>query len=61
MTTTKIKVDVEIDSHIHAQATELLNHMGIDQAAAIDMFYRQIITLRQLTEGDKIRLMEFLK
>ena len=48
MAITKTKIDVEIDSHIQAQAAEMLSRIGIDQATAIDMFYRQVIALRRL-------------
>ena len=36
-------VNVRIKSHIKQQAEEILETIGISRAAAIDMFYRQII------------------
>lgn len=36
-------VNVRIQSHIKQQAEEILETIGISRAAAIDMFYRQII------------------
>jgi len=41
-------VNVKIDTSVKEAATVLLDHMGIDQTTAIDMFYRQIIAERRL-------------
>ena len=48
MSTTKSNVNVKIETRVKEQAVELLARMGIDQTTAIDMFYRQIITLGRL-------------
>ncbi|MCL2600152.1 MAG: type II toxin-antitoxin system RelB/DinJ family antitoxin [Treponema sp.] len=47
MTNTKASVNVEIDADINILATTLLGRMGLDQATAIDMFFRQIIAERR--------------
>jgi len=44
----KSNIKVKIDTNVKELATELLESMGLDQATAIDMFYRQIITERRL-------------
>jgi len=43
---TKANVNVRIDSNIKELASKLLDRMGLDQATAIEMFYRQIIAER---------------
>ena len=48
MAATKSNVNVKIDTAVKETANMLLNHMGIDQTTAIDMFYRQIIAERRL-------------
>jgi DNA-damage-inducible protein J len=48
MANKKSKVNVKIDTNVKELATQLLEHMGLDQTTAIDMFYRQIITERRL-------------
>lgn len=48
MANTKSNVNVKIDSDVKERATQLLEHMGIDQTTVIDMFYRQIIVERCL-------------
>jgi len=45
---TKANVNVRIDSNIKELASKLLDRMGLDQATAIEMFYRQIIAERWL-------------
>jgi len=37
-----------IDTDIRELATALLGHMGLDEATAIDLFFRQIIAERRL-------------
>ena len=44
----KSDVNVKIDTAVKELATQLLERMGLDQATAIDMFYRQIIAERRL-------------
>jgi len=44
----KANVSVEIDAEVKELATMLLMRMGLDQATAIDMFFRQIIAQRCL-------------
>ena len=44
----KSDVNVRIDTDVKELATQLLARMGLDQATAIDMFYRQIIAERRL-------------
>ena len=44
----KSNVNVRIDTNVKELATQLLARMGLDQATAIDMFYRQIIAERRL-------------
>jgi len=60
LTVAKTKVNVEIDSRIYAQAAEVLNHIGIDQATAIDLFYRKVIALRNLPFAPTLSLDEQL-
>ena len=48
MATAKSNVNVKIDTAVKEAATMLLDRMGIDQTAAINMFYRQIIAERRL-------------
>jgi len=48
MTNTKANVNVNIDAGVNELATTLLERMGLDQATAIDMFFRQIIAERRL-------------
>jgi len=48
MPNTKSNINVMIDTEIKEQAAQLLGRMGIDQATAIDMFFRQIIAERRL-------------
>jgi len=48
MTNAKANVNVKIDSDVKELATMFLGRMGLDQATAIDMFYRQIIAEHRL-------------
>jgi len=48
MARTKANLNVTIDAGINDLATALLERMGLDQATAIDMFFRQIIIERRL-------------
>jgi DNA-damage-inducible protein J len=48
MTTVKSNINIKIDAEIKEQATQLLERMGLDQATAIDMFFRQIIAEHRL-------------
>ena len=48
MTTTKSTVTVKIDKSVKERAAQLLESMGLDHTTAIDMYYRQIITERQI-------------
>jgi len=48
MQTTKSTLNVEIDESIMERAAQLLESMGLDHTTAIDMYYRQIITERQI-------------
>jgi len=48
MTNTKANVNITIDADVNERATTLLERMGLDQATAIDMFFRQIIAERRL-------------
>jgi DNA-damage-inducible protein J len=44
----KSNVSVKIDTDVKEMASFLLKKMGIDVTTAIDMFFRQIITEKQL-------------
>jgi len=44
----KANINVNIDANIKELATEILDTLGIDQAIAIDMFYRAIIKEKTL-------------
>ena len=55
-TSIKTSVIVEIDLEIKELATRLLERMGIDQAMAIDMFYRQIIVEQRLPFQPSVKL-----
>ena len=48
MTATKSTLNVKIDKSIKERVAQLLESMGLDHTTAIDMYYRQIITERQL-------------
>ena len=48
MATTKSTINVKIDKGVKERAAQVLESMGIDHTTAIDMYYRQIITERQL-------------
>ena len=48
MTTTKATINVKIDKSVKERVTQLLESMGLDHTTAIDMYYRQIITERQI-------------
>jgi addiction module RelB/DinJ family antitoxin len=48
MANTKANLNITIDSGVNELATVLLERMGLDQATAIDMFFRQIIIERRL-------------
>ena len=48
MTATKSTINVKIDKVVKEKAAQLLESMGLDHTTAIDMYYRQIITERQL-------------
>ena len=45
---TKANLNITIDAGVNELAAALLEQMGLDQATAIDMFFRQIITERRL-------------
>jgi len=44
----KASVTVKMDPDVKNKASELLSTMGLDMTTAIDMFFRQIITRREL-------------
>jgi len=48
MIATKSTLNVKIDKNVKERAAQLLESMGLDHTTAIDMYYRQIITERQL-------------
>jgi len=48
MNATKSTLNVKIDRSVKERAAQLLESMGLDHTTAIDMYYRQIITERQL-------------
>ncbi|MCL2081346.1 MAG: type II toxin-antitoxin system RelB/DinJ family antitoxin [Oscillospiraceae bacterium] len=48
MMTAKANINVQIDAEVKTLATQLLGRMGLDQATAIDMFFRQIIAEKRL-------------
>ena len=48
MATTKSTLNVKIDKDIKESAAQLLESMGLNHTTAIDIYYRQIITERQL-------------
>jgi len=48
MVAAKSTLNVKIDRGVKERATRLLESMGLDHTTAIDMYYRQIITERQL-------------
>ena len=48
MTATKSTINVKIDKGVKERAAQLLESMGLDHTSAIDMYYRQIITERQI-------------
>jgi len=48
MATTKTTLNVKIDKGVKERAAQLLEGMGLDHTTAIDMYYRQIITVRGL-------------
>jgi len=48
MANAKTSVNITIDADIKELAAALLGRMGLDEATAIDMFFRQIIAERRL-------------
>jgi len=48
MANAKTIVNITIDADIKELAVALLGRMGLDEATAIDMFFRQIIAERRL-------------
>ena len=48
METAKSTLNVQIDKSVKDKAAELLESMGLDHTAAIDMYYRHIIAERCL-------------
>lgn len=50
----KANVNVKIDADVKETATLFLSRMGIDLTTAVDMFFRQIITERQLPFQPKV-------
>ena len=48
MASTKSNINIRIDSDVTTLATQILEHMGIDQTTAIEMFFRKIIAERRL-------------
>ncbi len=44
----KSVINVEIDTDIKKDATELLSRMGIDQTTAIEIYFRKIIAIQAL-------------
>jgi addiction module RelB/DinJ family antitoxin len=44
----KSNINVKIDTDVKTLAARLLDRMGLDEATAIDMFFRQIIAERRL-------------
>ena len=56
MTATKSTLNVKIDKGIKKKVTQLLESMGLDHTTAIDMYYRQIITERQIPFQPKSEL-----
>ena len=56
MTMTKSTLNIKIDKQVKENAAALLESMGLDHTTAIDMFYRQIITERQLPFQPKSNL-----
>jgi len=48
MATTKSIIKVEIDSDVKERASQLLASIGLDQTAAIDMFFRHVIAEQRL-------------
>jgi len=56
MTATKSTLNVKINKSVKERAALLLESMGLDHTSAIDMYYRQIITERQIPFQPKSRL-----
>jgi addiction module RelB/DinJ family antitoxin len=56
MATTKANVNVKIDANVKETAAQMLASMGIDLTTAVDMFFRQIITERQLPFQPRVML-----
>lgn len=48
MATTKSIINVEIDSDVKEQASQLFASIGLDQTAAIDMFFRRVIAEQRI-------------
>ena len=48
MTSTKSTLNVKIDKSVKERAAQLLESMGLDHTTAINMYYRQILTERQI-------------
>ena len=48
MAAAKSTLNVKIDKGVKERAAQLLESMGLDHTTAIEMYYRQIITERQL-------------
>ena len=54
MATTKANVNVKIDANVKETAALFLSRMGIDLTTAVDMYFRQIISERQLPFQPKV-------
>jgi DNA-damage-inducible protein J len=50
----KANVNVKIDAGVKEAASQMLASMGIDLTTAVDMFFRQIISERQLPFQPKV-------
>ena len=48
MATVKSNVTVKIDANVKERALQIFALMGLDQATAIELFFRQVITERRL-------------
>jgi DNA-damage-inducible protein J len=48
MATAKSTINIEIDSDIKERALQLFASIGLDQTAAIDMFFRRVIAEQRL-------------
>jgi len=48
MNNAKSNINVKIDANVQETAVQFLEHMGLDQATAIELFFRQVIAERRL-------------